>query len=250
MAAQFTATLTEPDILKDSINAVSQLINEGTFKLTSSGMELNSMDSANVAMIDLKLLTTAFKEFQLSEDTEIGLSISDLTQVLKRCKSTDQVSLNLEDNQLKIEMNGKVKRSFNIPLLDIRNESKTPNLEFPAAINIKTSIIEDGISDAEIVSDALYLEADPDQLIIRAEGDSRRAEMKLEKDNEAINTFKVKDHVKSIFPLDYLKKMIKAGNLSENTSIHLGNDYPLKLNFTVVDKIQLEFILAPRIEND
>ena len=69
MAAQFTATLTEPDILKDSINAVSQLINEGTFKLTSSGMELNSMDSANVALIDLKLLTTSFKEFQLSEDT-------------------------------------------------------------------------------------------------------------------------------------------------------------------------------------
>jgi len=250
MAAIFTATLTEPDLLKNSINAISLLLNEGIFKLTKTGIELTSMDSANVALVDMKLLASAFKEYNLTEETEAGLSITDLTQVLKRCKSTDQLTISLEDNQFKIEMTGKVKRSFNLPLLDIRSESKTPNLEFPVTIELKTSIIEDGISDAEIVSDALYFEADPDQLTIRAEGDSRRAEMKLDKDNESIKSFKATDHVKSIFPLDYLKKMIKAGSLSEYATIHLGNDYPLKLNFTVVDKIQLGFILAPRIENE
>ncbi len=41
-----------------------------------------------------------------------------------------------------------------------------------------------------------------------------------------------------------------ASKLSDNVVIQFNKDYPLRLDYTVVDKVQLRFILAPRVEND
>lgn len=250
MAEKFKAVLAKPDVLKDSINAISALINEGVFNLGKDGISMKSMDSANVAMVDLLLLSSAFKSYELGEETEIGINIADLTNVLKRAKADDEVTLELDEGRLTISLSGKVNRSFDIPLLDIRGESKTPSLEFPVSIELRTGIIEDGIADAEVVSDAVILEADPDNFIMRAEGDSRKTELKVDKENDSIVNLAATDHVKSIFPLDYLKKMFKASKLVDTATIQLGQDYPMKLDFRIKDQMQLEFILAPRIEND
>jgi len=247
---KFKAILDNPDLLKDSINAVSALLNEGVFKLTSSGMELSSMDSANVSMIDMKLLSTAFRTFEVEGEQEIGINISDLTNVLKRAKATDSVTLELVDNLLNIELSGNSKRTFSIPLLDIKQDAKSPTLEFPVTARLKASVIEDGISDAEIVGDAVVLEASPEYFLMRAENESRKTQLKLEKGNQDLIELNANEKVKSMFPLDYLKKIMKASKLSEETTISLGNDYPMKVDFRVIDKVNLSFILAPRIENE
>src|SRR3989344_4119147 len=239
---KFKAVIDQPDLLRDSINAVSTLINEAVFKVTKSGIELRAMDSANVSMVEMRLLASAFRSFDVDKETEIAVNIGDLTSVLKRAKSTDSLTLELKDNQLHIEFSGETKRSFNIPLLDLKQEQKAPSLEFPVMIKIKSEIIEDGINDAEIVSDAIILEADTSAFTMRAEGDNRKTELKIEKGDEALIELKASSKIKSIFPLDYLKKFIKAGKLSPEANLHLGNEYPMKLDFKVLDKLQLSFI--------
>lgn len=248
--AKFKAVIDTPDLLKDSIIAVSALLNEAIFRVTKNGIELRAMDSANVSMVDMKLLASAFRSFETDKDLEIAVNIGDLTSVLKRAKATDTITLELKDSQLRVDLSGSTKRNFDIPLLDIKQEHKSPSLDFPVSIKLKTETLEDGISDAEVVSDAIVLEADQDIFIMRAEGDNRKAELRLEKGNEALIELKAKDRVKSTFPLDYLKKFIKAGKLSPEATLHLGNEYPMKLDFKVLDKLQLSFILAPRIENE
>tara|TARA_Y100000034_G_scaffold21622_1_gene24898 strand:+ start:13213 stop:13965 length:753 start_codon:yes stop_codon:yes gene_type:complete len=250
MAKKFKAVIQDSELLKDSINAVSSLLNEGVFKVTKNGLELVSMDSANVAMVDMKLLSSAFTEFEVTEEVGIGVNIIEFTNILKRAKATDTITLELEDNMLHIRFAGGFSRAFNVPLLDLKHEAKNPKLEFPVDIQLKSTILEDGISDAELISDAVTLEADPDNFTMRTEGDSRRAELKLEKGNESLVTLNAKDHVKSTFPLDYLRKMSKAAKLADDVTIKLGNDYPMRMDFTVVDKVQLGFVLAPRIESE
>jgi DNA polymerase III sliding clamp (beta) subunit (PCNA family) len=44
--------------------------------------------------------------------------------------------------------------------------------------------------------------------------------------------------------------MINAGKLANEVNIFFNQDYPLKLEYKVVDKLLLSFILAPRVEND
>jgi|ETN01SMinimDraft_4_1059930.scaffolds.fasta_scaffold24392_2 proliferating cell nuclear antigen len=250
MAKKFKVVIKESELLKDSITAVSNLLNEGVFKVTKNGLELVSMDSANVAMVDMKLLASAFSEFDVQEEVGIGINIIEFTNILKRAKASDTITLELEDNTLHINFAGGFSRAFKVPLLDLKHETKTPNLEFPVEVQLRSGILEDGISDAELISDAVILEADPDNFTMRSEGDSRRTELKLEKGNDSLVNLTAKDHVKSTFPLDYLRKMSKAAKLADTVNIKIGNDYPMRMDFTVVDKVQLGFVLAPRIESE
>jgi proliferating cell nuclear antigen len=94
------------------------------------------------------------------------------------------------------------------------------------------------------------LEADPDGFTMRAEGDSRKAELKVEKGNDELIKLEAKDHVKSIFPIDYLKKFAKASKLSDTAVLQIGADYPMRLDYRKTDMIQLGFVLAPRIESE
>ena len=54
--------------------------------------------------------------------------------------------------------------------------------------------------------------------------------------------------VRARYSLDYLKKIIKAKKLSPETKISMSNDYPMKIQFEVPGKMQLGFILAPRVD--
>lgn len=247
---KFKAVLDEPDLLRDTIGTVANIINEGVFLLKKDGIELRSMDPANVALVDLKLLSSAFRSYELEKEAEIGVNIADLTSVLRRAKATDSITIELKENLLGVEFSGGLKRSFYIPLLDLKQETKTPSLEFPATIEIKSNVLDDGVSDAEIVSDAVVFETDPDSFVMMAEGESRKAKIRLEKGDASVVSLKAKDHVKSTFPLDYLRKMVKGSKLSETVILQFGNDYPIRLDFKVLNKLQLGFVLAPRIEQE
>ncbi len=58
------------------------------------------------------------------------------------------------------------------------------------------------------------------------------------------------DNIKSKYSLEYLKKIVKGGRLSRNVLIQFSNDYPVKIGYQVKDKMLLETILAPRVQND
>jgi proliferating cell nuclear antigen len=55
-----------------------------------------------------------------------------------------------------------------------------------------------------------------------------------------------------MFPLDYLSDMIKvARGKSDEITINLGNDYPVRLSFEMAGGyIKIVYLLAPRIESE
>lgn len=244
----FKAKLKEAKLLKHSIEAISQLITETTLDLKKDGIELVAMDSANVSLVDFKVGTQAFETYKIDKGTTVGVSMEDLTQILKRVKPTESLELSLNDTENRLELVLAGKRRFNIPLLDLgENSTRRPSLQFSTEIELKTSTLEEGLADAEIVSDAIILEANKDKLLMRAQGDGRKVESEAGKDE--LVSIRSKEYVKSMFPLDYMKKMMKGGKLSETAKLSIGNDYPLLLEFNG-DAVRLSFILAPRIEND
>ena len=56
--------------------------------------------------------------------------------------------------------------------------------------------------------------------------------------------------IKSKYSIEYLNKMIGGSKLSDSVTLQLNNDYPLKIEYKAIDKVDLAFILAPRVEND
>lgn len=243
-------TLAEPRYLKDSISIISELVNEGRFKVTRDGIELVAMDPANVAMVIYKLLSSCFTEYDVDEETEISINFNNLKQILKRASPSDVLTLEItEDNKLQIQLKDRSVRTFSIPIIDVEEkEQKIPNLEFNTTIRTHASTLNSAIEDADIVAESVTFFAEPKKFVIQAEGDLNKAKIEIKESEDT--KVDCKEKSKSKYSIEYLKKMIGGSKLSDNVSIQFSKDYPLRLEYKAVNRVQLVFILAPRVEND
>jgi len=240
-------TLAEPNYLKDSISIISELVSEARFNINKNGIELIAMDPANVAMVIFKLLSSSFTEYSVKEDTSIAINLNNLKQILKRVGSDDILSLELEENQLKLTIKSHSTRTFSLPVIDIEEKNQEiPNLHFPLTIKVKSFVLTNAIEDAGIVADAISFIADQKRFLIKAEGSLSKAS--IEVGEAEIKT--EKQIIKAKYSVEYLKKMVQGSKIAEEVVIQFDNDYPLKLDYRVTDKIQLAFILAPRVESE
>ncbi|MDD4878734.1 MAG: proliferating cell nuclear antigen (pcna) [Candidatus Nanoarchaeia archaeon] len=241
-------TLADSRLLKESVNVISELVNEVTFKLTKNGMELVAIDPANVAMIDFKLMAGAFAEYEAEKDTEISLNLDNLKAVLKRAKPEDSIAMSLEKGRMKVELIGDGRKTFNLSLIDYDREAqKLPSLKFNAKIMMPSSKFDDAISDMSVASDSVALVSENGKFLMKSEGNLSDA--KVEFPNASVSLGK-EGEVIAKYAIEYLAKMSKASKLTEEVGVSYSNDYPLKLEYNVNGKLYLGFVLAPRVSND
>lgn len=244
-------TLADPGYLKESISIISDLVNEARFKITPDAIELVAMDPANVAMVIFKLLSSSFTEYDVKKDTEIAINLANLKQVLRRASSKDMLTLEMEDNRLKIELRGGTIRTFNLPIIDLEEkEQKVPDLKFPVTIRTSSSILNEAVADVDVVGESVAFIAEPKKFTLQAEGDLNQATIDMKEDESTKISMNGDERVKAKYSIEYLKKMINGSKLSDEVIIQFSKDYPLKLEYKTVDKVMLSFILAPRVEND
>ncbi len=245
-------TLADNKYLKDSITIISDLVNEGRFKIGKDAIELIAMDPANVAMVVFKLLGSCFSEYDVKKEIEISLNLANLKQVLRRVKGDDVIVIELDqNNRLKLQFKSNTIRTFYLPLIDIEEkEQKVPDLKFPLTINLPSNMLNDAIEDADIIAESVSFIAEKNKFTLLAEGDLSKANIEMPKGDDVKIAADTDDTVKSKYSIEYLKKMIQGSKLSDEAVIKFNKDYPLKLEYKTVDKVMLSFILAPRVEND
>jgi len=246
-------TLAEPKYLKDSISLISDLVNEGKFKITKNSIELIAMDPANVAMIIFKLLSSAFVEYDIDKEVEISVNLSNMKQILRRAKSNDTLILELEENKLIIKLRGNTIRTFKLPLIEMEsNEQKIPELNFPLFVETSNILLGDAIEDADVVGESVNFIVENGDFIVSSTGDLSDAKIVIKNGDETSIKCESKDPIRAKYSIEYLKKMVGGAKLSEEGRVRLqfNKDYPLKLEYKTMDKVQMSFILAPRVEND
>ncbi len=243
-------TLAEPKYLKESISIISELVNEASFKITKDAIELVAMDPANVAMVIYKLLGSCFTEYNVENEVDLAVNLSNIKQILRRAKPNDMISLELEGNEkLKITLKSNTLRTFYIPIIELEErEQKIPDLNFPATITTNSTVFNDAIEDVDVVAESVILSSEPGKFNLLAEGDLSKVDVEIKESEET--KIETQEMVKAKYSIEYLKKMINGSKLSNEVTINLGKDYPLKISYTVVDKVLMSFILAPRVDND
>lgn len=247
----FKAVLSDVDLLKNTIPIISEIIDEALFRIDKNGISMLSPDRAMVAVVDLKILSTAFDEYEASGEEYIGLNLANLSAVLKRIKTGDKLVMEVadQDNRMRMTIKGNGIRTFEIPLLDVKTE-KPPidKLNFTGRLELESSIVEEGISDAEIITDSVFFEANGDVFRMYARGDISSAQLEVSKKDKGVLELKAEGSIRAQYPIEYLKKIIKAGKISPQMILEFGTDYPVRMGFKSVDKMELSFVLAPRVE--
>ena len=172
-------------------------------------------------------------------------------KILRRTKPNDVLTLSVENGRLDVTLKSDTMRKFSLPLIDIEEkEKKKPELKFPVTIRTTAGILNDAIEDVGIVAESVSFSASPNGMRVLAEGDLSKAEIDIVPDDKTRIDADNKEEVKAKYSVEYLKKMIAGSKISDEVTIQFDKNYPLLLEFKAVDKVLLNFILAPRVDND
>ncbi len=237
------------EILKGIVDVVSTLVDEAKFNIDSKGITLKAVDPAHVAMIDMKIEKSAFEEFA-ADETELGIDLDKIKEVLRLSRSGDVISLEQDEEKNRLVINvGNVTRRMNLVDTTGMSDPKVPNLNLPAKVAVASEELQKGIKAAESISDHIALTAQPEGFEMVSEGDTDSVSLKLSKDQ--LVSLECKEGVRSLFPLDYFSNMIRAIPVGTVVTMSVGNDYPVKLEFSIADgRGTVNYLLAPRIESD
>ncbi|MCK4952646.1 proliferating cell nuclear antigen (pcna) [Candidatus Bathyarchaeota archaeon] len=248
----FRIRVTDAMLLRDMITAISTLLDEATFDISTGGIKLRAMDPSRVAMVDFEWPKKIFDEYVCSETMKLCLNISELLKLLKRARREESVELSLEEktNRLQITIKGKYLRTFNMPTLEpIEEEVPIPKVTFNAKAEITTEGLRQAIEDVSLVSDHVRIEIDDEKITMRATGDLMGATIELKKGDVAFLGVETKEVSIANFSLSYLVEIIKAAAAtSEIATMEISTDMPIRLDFKQQQEGKLSFYLAPRID--
>ena len=250
----FKLKVSDSKLLRDMISAIAILVDEATFRIEPDGIKLRAMDPSRVAMVDFEWPKTVFDEFTCMQPTKMCINVGELLKLLKRAGKNESVELSLDQQtgKLKITILGKYTRIFQMPTLEAAEEEvPTPKLTFNVKAKVTTDGIRDAITDAELVSDHVKFEADPEKLVMQASGDLMGATIELKKGSDALLDLEVTEPSKATFSLSYLSEIIKTGGASSDiATLEFSTDMPIKIDFQQSQEGKLTFYLAPRIETE
>lgn len=242
--------LEQPQLLKKSMEIISDIVLEATIVFKPDYLELVALNSNNVVMVIFRLLATNFQEYKIDKDCQISLNLEHFSEVLKRCDEKSKLILNVDNNKNKLEITsfGKNTKNFELSLIDFADENlqKIPDLKFPSKVILNSSEFTNMINDLNFLENGVSFNLNPKTFTILGKTNLMSGKVELKQDID-IKTQKEKSECK--YSIEYLKKFIKADKIVGTVELSFDDDYPLKVEYKLIDKLLLGFILAPRGED-
>ena len=237
------------DALKGIVNIISTLVDEAKLNVSPDGIGLKAVDPAHVAMVELDVRKAAFESY-LADDTQIGIDLDKIKEVLRLTASGDIIDMEQDEERGRLVVRvGNITRRMNMVDTSSMSDPKVPQLSLPVSVVGSVYEIQKGIRAAESVSDHIALTADAEGFELSCEGDTDSVNLRLDK--AKLVGLTVSEKARSLFPLDYFSNLVKAIPSDTVVRIDLGNDYPVKIHFDLAEgNTSVGYLLAPRIESD
>jgi len=262
----FTAVFEDVKIVRSLFRGVSDLLSEANLYVDEEGMRVQGLDDSRVAMLSLKMPSSAFHSFDFeppegAELIQLGLNFSDIKKIFAKAKAKDSVQLALvREDRLYFEITffrGTIDdmtqvRRFKVPVIEVPSETITPReLELDVTVEFATgSWIADLVAGAAIVADDLQVIANKEEerLTFLAEGELGKFEYPVDLSREEIiMRYEILKDARAIYSLDYLKKMDTPAKIADSVIIRFSNNMPMELTYLVGGGFELKYLLAPRV---
>ncbi len=248
----FKASLDSAGNFIKIIDALATIIDSATFKVSKTGLSMRAIDPTHVAMVDLEMPASVFKDYSCDQTQPIRVNLIDLNRFMKRGSAGDALELSLDQqrNKLKIKFQkGKSTRTFSLSLVAEGEDEVTqiPNIEFSAKFSLNTEDLQRAIKDAQIVGDYITFSISEALLTLEASGDSGDVTIEFEEFPEPPT---IKGKQSAIYSLEFLADIIKAGSVSGTVAAEFSSEMPIRFQFPLEPEGKIIYFLAPRVEEE
>ena len=240
---------------REILKALSEWIDEATFKMGPEGLFLKQMDPSRVILVKLELPKQCFYEFEAYTEKAFTVNVEYLVKnIFKNVYKDDKVVLE-PDVKLLVKFTSDLDRKFSAPLLE---SPKPEDLEIPEpkiAFNCMAKVTVEGLKkildDVEAIhADHLRIAADTDNLHFSASTDVDEYSVSLGKYSNHLLSLEMKEgFAKACYSFSWLQSFIKGLKpLADVLSIQYSSDMPMQIQAELRYGGTLTLWVAPRIE--
>uniref|UniRef100_A0A2K5HLJ8 DNA sliding clamp PCNA n=1 Tax=Colobus angolensis palliatus TaxID=336983 RepID=A0A2K5HLJ8_COLAP len=241
----FQVRLVQGSVLKKVLEALKDLINDACWDISSSGVNLQSLDSSHVSLVQFTLPSEGFDTYRCDCNLAMGTNLSIISKILKCAGNEDIITLRTEDSvdtlMLLFEASNQEKFSgYEIKLMNLDVEqlgiaeqeyhsvAKMPSGEFACIYAVVISCVKDGIK----------FSASGDL----GNGNKLSKASTVDKEEEAV-TMEMNEPVQLTFALRCLNFLTKATPLSSMVTLNMSADIHLVVDYKI-------YCLAPKIKDE
>jgi len=256
----FEAKLIQGAILKKTLEAIKDLINEGTWDCSSAGISLQAMDNSHVSLVALNLRADGFEKFRCDRNLSMGMNLGSMAKILKCSENNDVVTIKAQDDPDTVTFvfeapNHDKVSDFEMKLMNLDTEHLgIPDTDYSVKVKMPSSEFQRICRDLSQIGDSVLITCTKDGIRFSASGDLGTGNIKLsqtadvDKEEQAV-IIEMQEAVNLTFALRYLNSFTKATPLSTQVSLSLSADVPLVVEYKIEDMGHLRFYLAPKIDD-
>lgn len=229
----------EAGLLKEILSNVSRVREEITLRIYPQGISISAMDACNGMMLSAQIPKEAMASYDSGKQEEICFKLPDLLDMLRKFQPKEEIEI--EDGDT-LSIKGTAK-AYSIGLLakDEHSMTQKPQLAYKGQMESKTDIFKNAVKDLDMMDNVRIGTENSKAFLASSErSKSGRTEPNL--------TLKEMPQCSSSISMKYLT--MSAEPRSEDVIIKLGQDYPITIIHSFTKGIIMEYMIAPRTENE
>ncbi|KAJ1976877.1 hypothetical protein H4R34_003811 [Dimargaris verticillata] len=259
------ARLTQGSLLKKIIEAIKDLVQDANFDCSDSGISLQAMDSAHVALCALLLKSDGFEPYRCDRNLSLGINLNSLSKMLKCSGNDDVITLKADDEGDILTMlfespNQDRLCEYELKLMDIDSEHLgIPEQEFDCTVKMSSTEFARIVRDLSTLNESVTISATKEGVRFATAGEMGKGSVFL-KPNSSVDdssssgslptTIQLSEPVSVTLSLKYLNNFTKAAPLSDTVTLQMTNDIPVLIDFSVGEIGYIRYFLAPKINEE
>jgi len=255
------AQLTDAVMLKNLVDGFKDLVKDCNLDINESGIQVQSTDSSNVALIHIMLRESAFELYQCHSPITIGVNMESVGKVLKLCQNNDKVTLRVEMDKTTTftfeSTDDDRVADFDLKTIEIEQEALgVPETEYDCVVKIPSNELRKAVADLKDAGDIMNINVSKKGLQLEVSGDMGTGFI-LIKARDSVNEaekveVKTEQEVAAGFGMRYIHQFTKAAGLCKSCTLSLKNGEPMALQYNLGEESHghLKFVLAPKLSDD
>lgn len=256
----FQCKLHEAIILKKTVEAIKDVVNNVNIDASPHGLAFQAMDLSHVALVTLQLRAEGFATYKADKSFPLGIKLQNLNKILKCADNSDMLTIECEDEpqqlQLKFESQKQDKVSkFTLNLMqNDEDQLAIPETNYSSNIVLPASEFARIVRELSQLSETVKIKTTKKSITFAVDGDIGKGEMELKENNSEKPTEKIEidvdDEVEASFSLTFLNSFCKGGSLSDSVRLLMSENTPLVVEYKIGDLGTLRYYLAPKLQDD
>jgi len=244
------------------MKSLVEIVKEGNFQISQSGIALQCMDSAHVAIVFMVLEAGNEVEIECEDQFSLGLALKDVIDALKCANNDDRVIIEYDEKadsgSVKFIFKGKRQVSeFTLRLFDIEEENVgVPDMTYESTVTLPSSELQRICRDLKIWGENVVISTKKDGTVkFSVDGERGVGNISLMDDGDVDDkdgnvVVKVEKEVSLTFGLNYLNSFTKATALTGVVELSLTDGIPLSVKYTIPELGYINYHLAPQMQDD